>query len=41
VTAIIAVLLLGETFTAGQILGGILVLIGVYVVHRSRWGAPT
>ncbi len=37
VTAIIAVLLLGETFTAAQILGGILVLIGVYVVHRSRW----
>jgi drug/metabolite transporter (DMT)-like permease len=39
VTAIIAVLLLGETFTAGHILGGILVLAGVYVVHRSRWVA--
>ena len=37
VTATIAVLLLGETFTAGHILGGILVLAGVYVVHRSRW----
>jgi drug/metabolite transporter (DMT)-like permease len=37
VTATIAVLLLGETFTAGHILGGILVLVGVYVVHRSRF----
>jgi drug/metabolite transporter (DMT)-like permease len=41
VTAIIAVLLLGETFTAGHILGGILVLAGVYVVHRSRWVAAS
>ncbi len=37
VTAIFAVLLLDETFSAWHILGGILVLAGVYVVHRSRW----
>jgi drug/metabolite transporter (DMT)-like permease len=36
VTAIFAVLLLGETFKAGQILGGAIVLLGVYIVHRSR-----
>lgn len=41
VTATIAVLFLGETFTAGHILGGILVLVGVYVVHRSRWLAAS
>jgi drug/metabolite transporter (DMT)-like permease len=37
VTAIFAVLLLGETFSPWHILGGILVLVGVYIVHRSRW----
>ena len=37
VTAILAVLLLGETFSPWHILGGILVLVGVYIVHRSRW----
>lgn len=37
VTAFFAVLLLGESFSAWHILGGILVLVGVYTVHRSRW----
>jgi len=37
VTAFLAVILLGETFSAWHILGGVLVLIGVYIVHRSRW----
>jgi drug/metabolite transporter (DMT)-like permease len=37
VTAILAVLLLGETFSPWHILGGVLVLVGVYIVHRSRW----
>jgi drug/metabolite transporter (DMT)-like permease len=37
VTAFFAVLLLGESFTLAHILGGLLVLIGVYIVHRSRW----
>jgi len=37
VTAIVSVILLGERFSAGHLLGGLLVLAGVYVVHRSRW----
>ena len=37
VTAFFAVLLLGESFTLAHILGGLLVLLGVYIVHRSRW----
>lgn len=37
VTAFLAVLLLGETFSPWHIFGGILVLAGVYIVHRSRW----
>jgi drug/metabolite transporter (DMT)-like permease len=36
VTALLAGLLLGEKLTAWEILGGILVLAGVYAVHRSR-----
>lgn len=40
VTAFFAVLLLGESFTPWHILGGILVLAGVYIVHRSRWKEP-
>ncbi len=36
VTAIFASLLLGETITLGYILGGLMVLAGVYLVHRSR-----
>jgi drug/metabolite transporter (DMT)-like permease len=35
-TAIIAFLLLGERFTAWHIVGGIAVLLGIYVVHQSR-----
>lgn len=37
VTAIFAFLLLGESFSVWHILGGIFVLVGVYIVHRSRW----
>jgi len=36
VTAILAVLLLGERLSLWQVLGGITVLAGVYIVHRSR-----
>jgi drug/metabolite transporter (DMT)-like permease len=36
ITAILAGPLLGETLSVWQILGGVTVLIGVYVVHRSR-----
>ncbi|MBL7162952.1 MAG: DMT family transporter [Anaerolineales bacterium] len=35
-TAIIAWLLLGEVFTIWQIVGGIAVIAGVYIVHHSR-----
>ncbi|HSG17122.1 MAG TPA: DMT family transporter, partial [Anaerolineae bacterium] len=35
VTAIFAVVLLGEQLAAWQIVGGFLVLLGVYLVHRS------
>ncbi len=38
VTAILAVPLLGEGLSLWQILGGISVLIGMYLVHRSRQG---
>ena len=41
VTAILAGLLLGEAFSLWQVLGGITVLAGVYVVHRSRHGVST
>jgi drug/metabolite transporter (DMT)-like permease len=37
-TAVIAVLLLGERFTTWHIAGGLIVLAGVFVVHRSRSG---
>jgi drug/metabolite transporter (DMT)-like permease len=36
VTAILAGPLLGEDLSAWQILGGLAVLIGVYLVHHSR-----
>jgi drug/metabolite transporter (DMT)-like permease len=36
VTAFLAVLLLGETLSLWQIVGGATVLAGVYIVHRSR-----
>lgn len=35
-TAIFSVPLLGESFTIWHIIGGIIVLLGVYIVHRSR-----
>ena len=35
-TAIIASILFGEVFTAWQIVGGIAVIAGVYIVHQSR-----
>jgi drug/metabolite transporter (DMT)-like permease len=38
VTAIIAWLLLGESLTNWQVLGGGMVLLGVFIVHRSRRG---
>lgn len=40
VTAFFAVMLLDESFTMGHIVGGLLVLAGVYIVHRSRWREP-
>jgi drug/metabolite transporter (DMT)-like permease len=36
-TAIFAYWLLGETFTFWHILGGVTVLFGIYLIHRSRW----
>jgi drug/metabolite transporter (DMT)-like permease len=36
VTALLAGPLLGEDLSGGQIAGGFAVIIGVYVVHRSR-----
>jgi drug/metabolite transporter (DMT)-like permease len=38
VTAILAGPLLAEVLSSGQILGGIAVLAGIYLVHRSRPG---
>ncbi len=38
VTALLAGLLLGEKLQPAQIVGGAVVLLGVYVVHRSRTG---
>jgi drug/metabolite transporter (DMT)-like permease len=37
-TALLAVILLGETLSFGQLLGGFAVLAGVYLAHRSRNG---
>jgi drug/metabolite transporter (DMT)-like permease len=36
VTAVLAVVLLGERLSAWRIAGGVAVLAGVYVVHASR-----
>jgi drug/metabolite transporter (DMT)-like permease len=36
VTALLAGPLLGETLTWIELLGGVIVLVGIYVVHRSR-----
>jgi len=35
-TALLAPMLLGETFTTWHIIGGILIILGVMAVHRSR-----
>jgi drug/metabolite transporter (DMT)-like permease len=40
VTGLWAVFLLGEALSPGQILGGAAVLMGVYIVHRSRHRSP-
>jgi drug/metabolite transporter (DMT)-like permease len=40
VTALLAVPLLGETFSARQLAGGVAVLAGVLIVHRSRVASP-
>ncbi len=36
VTAVLAVIILGESFTIWHIIGGLVVLAGVFVVHKSR-----
>ena len=36
VTAILAIPILGESLSQTEVLGGITVLIGVLIVHRSR-----
>lgn len=38
-TAVLAIPLLGEPLSASQIIGGLLVLTGIYVVNRRRSGA--
>jgi drug/metabolite transporter (DMT)-like permease len=40
ITGVLAGLLLGETFSVWHILGGVTVLAGVYIVHRSRRKSP-
>jgi drug/metabolite transporter (DMT)-like permease len=40
VTAVLAGPLLGERLSVWQVVGGLIVLAGVYVVHRSRQRAP-
>jgi drug/metabolite transporter (DMT)-like permease len=35
-TALLAIPLLGEILHGYQILGGLVVLVGIYMVHRSR-----
>jgi drug/metabolite transporter (DMT)-like permease len=41
VTALLAIPLLGETLRTEQWLGGLVVLAGIYLVHRSRLGSET
>jgi len=41
VTAVLAVIILGESFSIWHIVGGLVVLAGVFVVHRSRSSART
>jgi drug/metabolite transporter (DMT)-like permease len=38
VTALLAIPLLGEALRTEQWVGGIVVLVGIYLVHRSRGG---
>lgn len=40
VTALLAIPLLGEALRTEQWLGGLVVLVGIYLVHRSRGGVP-
>jgi drug/metabolite transporter (DMT)-like permease len=39
-TGLLAIPLLGQPLTGGQIAGGSMVLLGVYLVHRSRGIRP-
>jgi drug/metabolite transporter (DMT)-like permease len=41
VTALLAIPLLGEALRPEQWIGGLVVLVGIYLVHRSREGSPT
>jgi drug/metabolite transporter (DMT)-like permease len=41
VTAVLAIPLLGEALRIEQWLGGLVVLLGIYLVHRSREGSKT
>jgi drug/metabolite transporter (DMT)-like permease len=41
VTALLAIPLLGESLRTEQLLGGLFVLLGIYLVHRSREGSET
>ena len=41
VTALLAIPLLGEALRTEQLLGGLFVLAGIYLVHRSREGSET
>jgi drug/metabolite transporter (DMT)-like permease len=40
VTALLAIPLLGEALRTEQWIGGLVVLVGIYLVHRSREGSP-
>jgi drug/metabolite transporter (DMT)-like permease len=40
VTALLAIPLLGEALGKGQIIGGLAVLAGIYLVHASREKPP-
>jgi drug/metabolite transporter (DMT)-like permease len=40
-TALLAIPLLGETLRTEQVLGGLVVLVGIYLVHRSRVKSQT
>jgi drug/metabolite transporter (DMT)-like permease len=41
VTALLAIPLLGEGLRTEQLVGGLVVLVGIYLVHRSREGSET